>query len=166
VLTPTLPGAYQYFVNKALPVLGEFRTLWVLDNRTFTHGVTLERNERLPPLSDVRGGTKTGDETFQKSDGSFVTKYDFTAFLGNVEGDLTYWGLSGSVGATKVGSWYIHGGKVYKFERAGKRCSLLKFSIGLSERRSLEARANGPPREHFWRFRLAQYDSWNAFSSI
>jgi rhamnogalacturonan endolyase len=113
VLTPTLPGAYQYFVNKALPILGEFRTLWIMDNRTFTHGVTIERNERLPSLSDVKGGKKTGDETFQKADGSFITKYDFSAFLGNVEGDLTYWGLTGTVGGSTVGSWYIHGGKVW-----------------------------------------------------
>jgi rhamnogalacturonan endolyase len=112
VLTPTLPGAYQYFVNRALPILGEFRTLWIFDNRTFSTGVTVERNEKLPLLSDIKNGQKTGDETFKGLDGKSTSKYDFCAFLGNVEEDITYWGLTGSAGGSKVGSWYIHGGKV------------------------------------------------------
>jgi rhamnogalacturonan endolyase len=60
VLTPTLSGAYQYFVNRALPTLGEVRTLWRLDNSTVTHGYTSERDEALVPLNDIRasGATK------------------------------------------------------------------------------------------------------------
>lgn len=40
VIFPDLAGAYQYFVNKALPTLGEFRTLFRLDNTTFVNGTT------------------------------------------------------------------------------------------------------------------------------
>ena len=40
VIYPDLAGAYQYFVNKALPVLGEFRSLVRLDNETFFNGET------------------------------------------------------------------------------------------------------------------------------
>jgi rhamnogalacturonan endolyase len=40
-----LAGAYQYFVNRALPVLGEFRTLWRLDNGTFTSAYMQTRME-------------------------------------------------------------------------------------------------------------------------
>jgi rhamnogalacturonan endolyase len=119
VLTPNLAGAYQYFVNRALPTLGEFRTLWRLDNATFTHGYTSERNEALVPLKEIRGSgaKKVQDETWQRSDGSYITKYDLSVFLPNIEGDLSFWGLHGhlndDVKADKVGSWYIHGGKDY-----------------------------------------------------
>jgi rhamnogalacturonan endolyase len=40
VIYPDLAGAYQYFVNRGLPVLGEFRTLFRLDNTTFFTGKT------------------------------------------------------------------------------------------------------------------------------
>jgi hypothetical protein len=40
VIYQDLAGAYQYFVNKALPVLGEFRSLVRLDNATFFNGKT------------------------------------------------------------------------------------------------------------------------------
>jgi rhamnogalacturonan endolyase len=40
VIYPDLAGCYQYFVNRALPVLGEFRTLFRLDNTTFFSGKT------------------------------------------------------------------------------------------------------------------------------
>jgi rhamnogalacturonan endolyase len=119
VLTPTLAGAYQYFVNRALPKLGEFRTLWRLDNSTFTNGYTIENDKPLPPLKDFRASTKVQDETWQRDNGSFITKYDLSTFLPAVEGDLTYWGVYGkSPNAASgtpegIGSWYIHGGKDY-----------------------------------------------------
>lgn len=102
-----------------MPTLGEFRTIWRLDNTTFTHGYTRERNEALVPLKDIRGSnaTKVQDETWQRADSSYITKYDLSIFLPNVEGDLSFWGvhghLGGNVHADKVGSWYIHGGKDY-----------------------------------------------------
>lgn len=108
VLTPTLFGAYQYFVNRALPTLGEFRTLWRLDNTTFTIGKDHERNEELPPLALLESGTKVQDETWQLANGSFITKYDFATFLPNIEGNLSYWGVYGKVGGNgeSIGSWY------------------------------------------------------------
>ncbi|RAK76945.1 putative rhamnogalacturonase [Aspergillus fijiensis CBS 313.89] len=118
VLTPTLTGAYQYFVNKALPTLGEFRTLWRLANDSFTHGWTDERNEALPPLSDIVNAVKIQDETWQQADGTYITKYDFATFLPVIEGQSALWGLYGPLGGQEasgeqVGSWYIHGGKDY-----------------------------------------------------
>lgn len=119
VLTPTLAGAYQYFVNKALPTLGEFRTLWRLDNDTFTHGKTDERDEALPPVTDILAATNVQDETWQRADGSFITKYDFSTFMPTIEGQSSYWGVHGTLKnstgakAAGVGSWYIHGGKDY-----------------------------------------------------
>jgi hypothetical protein len=51
VIYHDLAGAYQYFVNKALPVLGEFRSLVRLDNTTFFNGKTASREgERFYPI--------------------------------------------------------------------------------------------------------------------
>lgn len=50
VIYPDLAGAYQYFVNKALPTLGEFRTLFRLDNTTFVNGKTAVKEGMLSPF--------------------------------------------------------------------------------------------------------------------
>jgi rhamnogalacturonan endolyase len=117
ILMPELAGAYQYFVNKALPDLGEFRSLWRLDNSSFTHGKTDERDEMLPSLADIHASTKTQDETWQRVDGSYITKYDFSTFMPSIEGQLSYWGVYGNLSGNSdlggIGSWYIHGGKDY-----------------------------------------------------
>ncbi|EPS36158.1 hypothetical protein H072_10252 [Dactylellina haptotyla CBS 200.50] len=119
VLTPTLTGAYQYFVNRALPVVGEFRTLWRLANDSFTYGKTSERNELLPPLSDILNATNIQDETWQRADGTFITKYDFATFMPIIQDEPDYWGVYGplngstAIDAEMVGSWYIHAGVDY-----------------------------------------------------
>lgn len=101
-----LAGAYQYFVNHALPNLGEFRTLWRLDNTTFTNGKTDRRDEALPPLSDYISTNYVQDSTWLKPDGSgYITKYDFSSWIRT----QTYYGVYGD----SFGSWYIHPGKDY-----------------------------------------------------
>ncbi|KAI1747268.1 rhamnogalacturonate lyase [Xylaria castorea] len=106
VIFSGLAGAYQYFVNHALPVLGEFRTLWRLDNTTFPRGKTNLRDEELPPLSDYIAANKVQDETWLSPDGnSYITKYDFTAWVRT----QTYYGVYGD----SFGSWYINVGKDY-----------------------------------------------------
>lgn len=106
VIFSGLPGAYQYFVNKALPDLGEFRTLWRLDNTTFTRGHNDVRDELLPPLSDYLPENKVQDETWLAPDGQgYITKYDFAAFVRT----QTAYGVYGS----GFGSWYINPGKDY-----------------------------------------------------
>lgn len=101
-----LAGAYQYFVNRDLPVLGEFRTLWRLDNATFTHAKTDLRDEALPPLSDYLLENKVQDETWLNPDGSgFLTKYDLTSWVRT----QSYYGVYGE----QFGSWYINAGKDY-----------------------------------------------------
>jgi rhamnogalacturonan endolyase len=47
VIYHDLAGAYQYFVNKALPVLGEFRSLVRLDNTTFFNGKTTSKEGKI-----------------------------------------------------------------------------------------------------------------------
>ncbi|KFY25884.1 hypothetical protein V493_04390 [Pseudogymnoascus sp. VKM F-4281 (FW-2241)] len=103
VIQPELAGAYQYFVNRALPVLGEFRTLWRLDNTTFFNGHTSIKDEALPTSADIAVATKVQDETWEKEDGTFITKYDWQALVRDQE----YYGVYGP----GFGSWYINAGK-------------------------------------------------------
>jgi rhamnogalacturonan endolyase len=106
VIFQGLAGAYQYFINRALPTLGEFRTLWRLDNATFTKGKTDLRDEPLPPLSDYRPQNKVQDETWLRPDGKgYITKYDFTSWIRT----QTYYGVYGD----GFGSWYVNAGKDY-----------------------------------------------------
>lgn len=105
VIHDDLAGAYQYFVNHALPTLGEFRTLWRLDNGSFPNGHTNVKDGELPPLSEYVTATKVQDETWQRADGTFLTKYDWSAFVR----EQTYYGVYGD----DVGSWYINPGKDY-----------------------------------------------------
>ncbi|TKX21756.1 rhamnogalacturonan lyase B-like protein 3 [Elsinoe australis] len=105
VIYNDLPGAYQYFINRALPRLGEFRTLWRLDNETFPRGRTDIKDGVLPALSEYRAATNVQDETWQKADGTFLTKYDWSAFIRTQD----YYGVYGD----EFGSWYINPGKDY-----------------------------------------------------
>ncbi|KAI1870843.1 uncharacterized protein JN550_004989 [Neoarthrinium moseri] len=106
IILSGLTGAYQYFVNHNLPTLGEFRTLWRLDNTTFPNGKTDVRDEALPPLSEYISTLKVQDETWLKPDGSgYITKYDFSSWIRT----QTYYGVYGE----NFGSWYINAGKDY-----------------------------------------------------
>jgi rhamnogalacturonan endolyase len=103
VIFPDLAGAYQYFVNSALPTLGEFRTLWRLDNTTFLNGKTDIKDGPLPTFAQIQAATKVQDETWLQADGTYITKYDWTDFIRNP----AYYGVYGS----QFGSWYIDVGK-------------------------------------------------------
>lgn len=92
-------------VNKALPDLQIIRTLWRLDNATFTRGRTHVKDEALPDFSLYGGGasTKVQDETWQLSDGSgeYITKYDWSNYVR----DRDFYGV---YGPGVAGSWWIH----------------------------------------------------------
>ncbi|KAK7186884.1 rhamnogalacturonate lyase [Paraphaeosphaeria sporulosa] len=100
VIYPDLAGAYQYFVNKALPDISIFRTLWRLDPARFTKGYTTTKDGPLPDFSLYANATKVQDETFQLADGSYITKYDFSNYVR----ERDFVGVYGD----KTGSWYIH----------------------------------------------------------
>lgn len=74
VIYDDLAGAYQYFVNRALPVLGEFRSLFRLDNTTFFNGRTSIKDGALPTLAEIDAGTKVQDETWLTANGTYITK--------------------------------------------------------------------------------------------
>jgi rhamnogalacturonan endolyase len=106
VIFSGLAGAYQYFVNRELPTMGEFRTLWRLDNETFTSGHTDVKDGLLPPLEDYKSWLKVQDETWLQPNGSgYITKYDWTSWIRT----QTYYGVYGD----GFGSWYINPGKDY-----------------------------------------------------
>jgi rhamnogalacturonan endolyase len=98
-----------------LPVLGEFRTLWRLDNTSFPRGRTNLKDDVLPPLSEYAVSTNVQDETWQKPDGSYLTKYDWSAFIREQD----YYGVYGD----KFGSWYINQGKTTIMETTSSKSS-------------------------------------------
>lgn len=105
VIYDDLPGAYQYFVNHALPTLGELRTLWRLDNTSFPRGHNNVKDGVVPGLEEYLSATNVQDETWQKADGTYLTKYDWSGVLR----DQTAHGFYGD----EVGSWYLNPGKDY-----------------------------------------------------
>ncbi|KAJ3960544.1 hypothetical protein N0V92_002795 [Colletotrichum tropicale] len=100
VIFDDLSGAYQYFVNRALPDISILRTLWRLAPEYFPNGRTHLKDEPLPDFSLYANATKVQDETWQLADGSFITKYDWS----NAVRDRDFYGIYGS----EAGSWYIH----------------------------------------------------------
>lgn len=98
-------GHYQYVINKNLGSQGEVRSLYRLDPTLFTHGRTQCRDDVLPPISDIQSGLNIQDETWQKRDGSYITKYDFSCFARGQE----YHGVHGQ----GLGAWIIAPGMDY-----------------------------------------------------
>ncbi|KAK8079661.1 polysaccharide lyase family 4 protein [Apiospora hydei] len=105
VIFDDLAGAYQYFINRALPDLSILRTLWRLDPKLFLDGRTYLRDEPLPDFALYQNATKVQDETWQLANGSFITKYDFSDYVR----ERDFYGIYGP----SFGSWYIHPGTDY-----------------------------------------------------
>ncbi|OLN97954.1 Rhamnogalacturonate lyase 2 [Colletotrichum chlorophyti] len=101
VIFDDLTGAYQYFVNRALPDISILRNLWRLSPEVFLNGRTHLKDEPLPDFSLYASGTNVQDETWQLADGSFITKYDWS----NAVRDRDFYGV---YGPNKAGSWFIH----------------------------------------------------------
>ncbi|ANZ76280.1 BA75_03275T0 [Komagataella pastoris] len=80
VLFQGLDGFYSYFVNKNLPTLGEFRTLFRLNPDVYQSGHTTLKDGLLPIFPDDFKGVKTFDETWLAPDNSsYITKYDWSS---------------------------------------------------------------------------------------
>ncbi|KAH6672119.1 rhamnogalacturonate lyase [Verticillium dahliae] len=92
VIFDDLSGAYQYFVNRALPNISILRTLWRLAPEHFTHGRTHLKDEPLPDFDLYAKSTNVQDETWQLADGSYITKYDWS----NAVRDRDFYGVYGS----------------------------------------------------------------------
>ncbi|TKX25275.1 rhamnogalacturonate lyase B-like protein 1 [Elsinoe australis] len=100
VIYDDLAGAYQYFVNRALPDLSILRSLWRLDPQRFLNGRTYLKDEPLPDYSLYANATKVQDETWQLANGTFITKYDFSTPVRGRDFNGVY--------GPNTGSWYIH----------------------------------------------------------
>lgn len=105
ILFSGLSGHYQYVVINNLPPQGEVRSLYRLDPDLFTRGRTDCRDDLLPPISEIQNGFNVQDETWQKRDGSYITKYDFSCY----QRDNKFFGIYGD----KVGAWVIAPGQDY-----------------------------------------------------
>ncbi|KAF4550304.1 putative polysaccharide lyase family 4 protein 1 [Elsinoe fawcettii] len=100
VVYDDLAGAYQYFVNRAVPDISILRSLWRLDPDRFTRGRTYLKDEVLPDWSLYANATKVQDETWQLANGTFITKYDFSTPARARDFNGVY--------GSRTGSWYIH----------------------------------------------------------
>lgn len=105
ILLSGLNGHYQYVLNNALGNQGEVRSLYRLDPTKFTWGRTNIKNALLPDIADIKAGYKVQDETWQRRNGSYITKYDFSCFVRG----LDFHGLHGD----GYGAWIIAPGKDY-----------------------------------------------------
>lgn len=112
VLFKGLNGFYSYFVNKALPDLGEFRTLIRLNPDLYQNAHTSIKDEALPVWPDDYKGEKVFDETWVAPDGNgYITKYDWSSRLHEEE----IYGVYGTNSATNktYGFWLISPGRDY-----------------------------------------------------
>lgn len=100
VIYDDLAGSYQYFVNRALGDISILRSLFRLDPDRFPNGRTYLKDEPLPSFQSILDGTKVQDETFETSDGTYITKYDWSNYVR----DRDFNGVYGP----STGSWYIH----------------------------------------------------------
>ena len=81
VLFQGLAGHYQYVVGQNLGEQGEVRSLYRFDPLQFTWGRTDIKNSPLPSIEDINVGYKVEDETWERRNGSYITKYDFSAYV-------------------------------------------------------------------------------------
>ncbi|KAI4740118.1 hypothetical protein E4T50_09434 [Aureobasidium sp. EXF-12298] len=101
VIHDDLAGSYQYFVNRALGDISILRSLFRLDPDRFPNGRTYLKDEPLPSFAAIQNATKVQDETFETSNGTYITKYDWA----NYARDRDFHGV---YGRPSTGSWYIH----------------------------------------------------------
>lgn len=112
VLFKGLDGFYSYFVNRNLPVLGEFRTLIRLNPDVYQNAHTSIKDGALPVWPDDYQGTKIFDETWKNTNGTgYITKYDWSSRLHEEE----IYGVYGTYNATNqtYGFWLISAGRDY-----------------------------------------------------
>lgn len=100
-----LAGFYQYVINQNLGSQGEVRSLYRFEPLQFTQGRTNIKNGPLPAIQDIEVGYKVQDETWQRRNGSYITKYDFSCFVRNLEFHCLY--------GDDVGAYVIAPGKDY-----------------------------------------------------
>lgn len=100
VIYDDLAGAYQYFVNRDLGDISILRSLFRLDPDLFPNGRTYLKDEPLPSFELILNSTKVQDETFETSNGTYITKYDWSNYVR----DRDFNGIYGP----STGSWFIH----------------------------------------------------------
>lgn len=82
VVRDGVSGIYSYFIsgNMGGPV-GEFRTVYRVDPSLFPNSFNMRRSGLTPTLAQIRGGTELQDSTYQLTNGSIYTKYDWADYV-------------------------------------------------------------------------------------
>lgn len=82
VVRDGVSGIYSYFIsgNMGGPV-GEFRTVYRVDPAIFPNSFNMRRSGPMPTLAQIEGATVLQDSTYQFSDGSVYTKYDWADYV-------------------------------------------------------------------------------------
>lgn len=110
VLFDGLDGIYSYFVNKNLPVLGEFRTLFRLNPEVYTNAHTSIKDQALPLWPEDYQGKEVFDETWLDTNNTgYITKYDWSSRLHEEE----VCGVYGQHRNRSYGFWLISPGRDY-----------------------------------------------------
>lgn len=110
VLFDGLDGIYSYFVNKNLPDLGEFRTLFRLNPELYENAHTSIKDEALPLWPEDYRGEEIFDETWlNENNTGYITKYDWSSRLHEEE----VYGVYGQQNNRSYGFWLISPGRDY-----------------------------------------------------
>jgi len=105
VMKSGISGMYSYFVTDNIGKVSEFRTLYRLDGDIFRNGYNSVKSGALPTIADIKSATKLQDETYQFTDGTVYSKYDW----GDYESRDNVHGLYGN----GYGAWLIPASNEY-----------------------------------------------------
>ena len=81
VVRSGVSGLYSYFVATGIDNVGEFRTIYRLDGSIFRNGYNAERSGPFPTLAQIQQSKVLQNETFQLTDGTIYTKYDWATYV-------------------------------------------------------------------------------------
>jgi len=84
VVRDGVSGVYSYFITGDMggPV-GEFRTVYRVDPGLFPNSFNCQRSGVTPTLAQLKSATVIEDSTYQLSNGSIYTKYDWADYVLN-----------------------------------------------------------------------------------
>lgn len=108
VVRSGVSGLYSYFVATGIGNVGEYRTLYRLDQNIFRTGSNgVENAIAFPTLSQIQAATVLQDTTYQLTNGTIYTKYDASTYTYLQD---TFHGVYGG----GYGVWVISPSQEYK----------------------------------------------------
>ena len=102
-------GLYSYFVATGIGNIGEFRTIYRVNGSIFRNGYNAERSGAFPTLSQIQQSKVLQNETFQLTNGTVYTKYDWATYVADDQVHGVY-GNGYGVWMISASHEYIEGG--------------------------------------------------------